>query len=316
MQIVDFTAAHVEQAARIAKINYDEERGHVPVLPPVDSVPDLTEYAENGLGVAALEGGEMLGFLCCKNPWDNAWHIPGLRHVFSPMGANGTISLGRAKIYARLYETAGAKWVKAGAGSHGICLYAHDTAGQAQFFRYGFGMRCIDAIRGLDGVADTECDGYTFNELTPDEAIVTMPLDNRLHGYLLDSPFFLYRAEHNETDYKEYLNMNKPTCFAAEFEGRTVAYFFAEREGETFIMDTPGYYHISAAYCLPEHRGKGLSQRLLYLLTQKLKSQGYNRLGVDYESVNPSGSAFWGKHFDAYTHSVVRRIDELALQEP
>jgi hypothetical protein len=53
----------------------------------------------------------------------------------------------------------------------------------------------------------------------------------------------------------------------------------------------------------------------LNVLTQKLKTQGYTRLGVDYESFNPSGSGFWQKHFDAYTYGVVRRIDEGALQK-
>ena len=55
MQIIDFTAAHVEQAAQIAKQNYEEERGFVPALPPIDTVPDLTPYAVNNLGVAAFE---------------------------------------------------------------------------------------------------------------------------------------------------------------------------------------------------------------------------------------------------------------------
>ena len=74
MRIVDFTAAHVAQAARIAKQNYEEERGHVPALPPVDEIPDLTPYAENGLGVAAYEDGAMVGFLCCVSPFENAFH--------------------------------------------------------------------------------------------------------------------------------------------------------------------------------------------------------------------------------------------------
>ena len=88
-----------------------------------------------------------------------------------------------------------------------------------------------------------------------------------------------------------------------------------EHGGETFVQDTPGYIHISAAYCLPEHRRKGISRHLLSLLLQELKGKGYSRLGVDFESINPSGSGFWLKHFSAYTHSVVRRIDESVLQK-
>jgi hypothetical protein len=39
----------------------------------------------------------------------------------------------------------------------------------------------------------------------------------------------------------------------------------------------------------------------------------YTRLGVDFESLNPTAYGFWLKYFDAYTHSVVRRIDEKAV---
>ena len=39
----------------------------------------------------------------------------------------------------------------------------------------------------------------------------------------------------------------------------------------------------------------------------------YVRLGVDCESMNPTALGFWSKYFDAYTHSVVRRIDENAI---
>ena len=40
----------------------------------------------------------------------------------------------------------------------------------------------------------------------------------------------------------------------------------------------------------------------------------YTMLGVDFESINPSGSGFWLKFFHAYTNGVVRRIDERIMQ--
>jgi hypothetical protein len=50
MKVVDFTSAHVERAARIAKQNYEQERGLVPALPPVGNMLDLAPFAENGRG--------------------------------------------------------------------------------------------------------------------------------------------------------------------------------------------------------------------------------------------------------------------------
>jgi GNAT superfamily N-acetyltransferase len=315
MQIIDFTAAHVEQAAQIALQNYEEERGFVPALPPVDKVPDLTQFAKNNLGVAAFEGDTMLGFLCGHGVWNNAWDIPGLRNVFSPLHANGTVSENRAKIYARLYQAAGEKWAGVGAASHAVCLYAHDKQAGEQFYRYGFGIRCVDAIRGMDDITTPICDAYGFFELSPEDILDVLPLENRLDKGYIDSPFFMYRKQSNETDLLKSYERFQSVYFVAKHNGEIVAFIRAELDGEIFVQDTPGYLHCKGLYCLPEHRGKGISQNLLILLVQKLKAQGYTRLGVDFESFNPSGSGFWLKHFTAYTHSVVRRIDESAIKK-
>ena len=71
--------------------------------------------------------------------------------------------------------------------------------------------------------------------------------------------------------------------------------------------------YLCSALVLPEHRGKGIFQGLLNYAITKLKAEGFDSLGVDFESFNPTASGFWLKYFTAYTKSVVRRIDECAL---
>jgi GNAT superfamily N-acetyltransferase len=204
----------------------------------------------------------------------------------------------------------GEKWVRAGAFSHAICLYAHDREVQEQFFRYGFGLRCVDAIRTVDEIDMLACEGYTFSELAPEAVLKVLPLENMLDDYYINSPFFMYREQSSEAEFLEKYEHFKSVYFIAEHEGRIVAFIRAELDGETFIQNTPGYLHVKGAYCLPEHRGKGLNHNLMSMLMQKLKMMGYTRLGVDFESLNPTAYGFWLKYFDAYTHSVVRRIDE------
>jgi len=34
---------------------------------------------------------------------------------------------------------------------------------------------------------------------------------------------------------------------------------------------------------------------------------------VDFETFNPTAYGFWSKHFELYTNSLTRRIDECAL---
>lgn len=313
IRIEDFTASHIGQAQEIALQNYHTEQSIVKTLPLVDNVPDLTPFAENGLGVAAFEDNKMVGFLCCFPPNKNAFRSTDAVGVFSPMGANGAVGENRAKTYALLYQAAGEKWVKAGASSHGICLYAHDKEAQEQFFRYGFGMRCIDAIRDTKEVQVHPCLNYNFSELKTDEFLQILPFEHMLDAHMAASPTFILRPSESELSFMEKAIRSNARYFIAKTGDKIAAIIKAQREGETFICDKPGYIHITGAYCLSEHRGKGVYQNLLNLLVCTLKKEGYVYIGVDFESINPTAYGFWNKYFDAYTCGVVRRIDEHVL---
>ena len=289
-----------------------DEREHVSSLPPVSSVPDLRPFAENGLGVAAFEGDAMIGFLCCVSPFKNAFRSTKATGVFSPMGAHGAAG-DRGSIYARMYREAGEKWARAGASSHAICLYAHDKEARRQLFQYGFGARCVDAIRGMDDIKVSPCPGFEFYELAPDEFSKLLPLNHSLDAHMAASPIFILRPSHTEESFVEDAIKSHSMFFVAAYGDRIVAFIRAARGGETFVRDAQGYAHVDGAFCAPEHRGKGLPQTLLNTLIQKLRDQGYTRLGVDFESLNPAAYGFWLKYFAAYTHSVVRRIDENAV---
>jgi len=313
MQIVPFAAAHVARAARLALRNYRAERLHVSALPPVFTWPDLTAFAQNGLGVAAVEGDALLGFLCAVPPFRNAFRSTDATGVLSPMHANGAVEEGRANIYARMYQAAGAMWAKAGASSHAVCLYAHDVEGQQQFFRYGFGLRCVDAIRGIAQIDIRPCAGFCFDELPPEEYGRVLPLVHLLDAHMTESPTFMLRPSDAEAAFVAEAIESGSRFFVARTSGEIIAFARVQPQGETFICDAPGYMHVTGAFCLPEYRGKGVYQGLFNALLRTLRTQGNTRLGVDFESINPAAHGFWLKHFDAYAHGLVRRIDERAL---
>lgn len=313
MKIIEFTADHIEQASQIVEQNYNDECKIVSVLPLIPTVSDLTPFVKNGLGVAAFDNDKMVGFLCVVGPFQKAFRSTDAVGIFSPMGANGTLGSKRAEVYARMYQAASEKWVKAGASSHAVCLYAHDKEAQEQFFRYGFGMRTVDAIRGMDEIKVSPCERYDFSELPPEEILSVLPLENMLDEGFIASPFFMFREKENEVEFLKKYNHFQSIYVIAKQQNKIIAFMRAEHDGENFICDTPGYIHIKGAYCLPDHRNKGVNKVLLNMLIQKLKNQGYTRLGVDFESINPLGSRFWLKYFSAYTYGVVRRIDEHAI---
>lgn len=313
MNIVDFTADHIKAAVEIARQNYEEERGYVHALPPVDTLLDMKPYADNGLGVAAFEGDTMVGFLCSVPPFKNAFRSTNANGVFSPIGANGVIGKNRGKVYARLYQEAGEKWVRAGASSHAICLYAHDKEAQEQFFQYGFGLRCVDAIRKMDVIETSHCMDYEFVELSQGEYTSVYHLDQLLNQHQCNSPFFMNRKPSSLQSFINSYEKSNSKFFVAKHNGKICAYLKILKDGETFIANDKDYIHIGGAFCLPEHRGKGVYTNLLNYVIQILRQEDYSRLGVDFESINPNAWGFWLKYFNAYTHSLVRRIDENVL---
>lgn len=313
MKIVELTKAWLPAAARLAEENYEEERRAVPALPQDVKLPSLETLAANGLGVAAVEGEELLGFLGAYGPWEPVFCTRDVRGVFSPIHAHGARQENRTLIYQRMYQAAAEKWVKAGASSHAISLYAHDEQAKDAFYTYGFGMRCMDLIRDLsdpEGQNHAQCEYF---ELPIDRQQELRPMRSALSDHLAQSPSFMRQSEADCQTWIAGRETKPPRTFAAARGGKIIAYIEVTEKGENFAVNGPYTRNICGAYCLPECRGEHVAQGLLRHIFKTLASEGYSRLGVDCESFNPTALHFWSKFFTAYTHSVVRRIDENAI---
>lgn len=320
MKIVDFAGEYLPQAQALLQRNYEEEKEAVPALPELDP-PSLDAFAENGLGVAALDGGRLLGYLGVYPAFDSLWGIKGLRGVFSPLHGHAAVPEGRGELYARLYQAAAEKWVRAGAASHGIALWAHDLQAQERFVRYGFGMRCVDAVRELSPASG------------PGEALpcVELPAFSPEHGlpagdweqvaelsrllteYEASSPYFLWNPPvTRERFLAEYDPADR--YFAVRREGRCIAFLKVVSGGaETFVSEAGCMLNVTGAFCLPRFQGTGVYAALLDYVCGVLWEEGSTHLGVDFESINPAGWGFWNKHFAAYDYGYVRRVDETVV---
>jgi len=313
MKIIDFTKEMIPDACRLAMENYAEECKAVPALPEEVYLPPFDETAENGLGVAAVEGDSLLGYLCAYGPWEPVFCTQNVRGVFSPLHAHGAVTENRRRIYQRMYQAAAEKWVKAGAASHAVTLYAHDRAANEAFFTYGFGMRCIDLIRSAERIGCARPENCGCLELSSDSQSRLRDMRKGLSDHLAQSPCFMKDSPEDTADWIAKRESHPPRTFAAEIGGRIAAYIEMKPEGENFASYSPDMLNICGAYCLPEFRGSGVMSSLLDYALAVLRSEGFERLGVDCESFNPTALNFWTKHFEIYTHSVVRRIDDNAL---
>jgi GNAT superfamily N-acetyltransferase len=330
-------------------LNYEEERSALPLLPHIDTLPDLNEFVDNHMGVAAFDGGEMLGFLCSVSPFPNPFQLQHVTGAYSPLHAHGAAREDRATIYATMYRAAGEKWAKAGCTSHAVSLYLHDTAARAQFEQYGFGLQGFFAIRAMEEIPakdmpeDISAQPYPdrhsindiptqpdpdrhlvqsislpplshpnirFYELPPNEHAAILPLANALVEHFHHSPMFIFFPQETEASLLAESRARNLRYFVAEAKGNIIAYYKVSADGENFICETDGMVNICGAYCLPDYRGQGIAQNLLNHLIDTLRSEGLTRLGVDFESFNPTARGFWLKYFSPYNAGFFRRIDE------
>lgn len=313
MRITDFNHNHIDQSIELVKQNYEQERQSVSSLPKITTFQNLSKFADNKLGVAAFENNDLLGFLCCYKPWNNAFGTTEVKGTFSPIHAHGAVLSNRDMIYKRLYQAAAEKWLISKVLSHSIGLYAHDTNAINSFFTNGFGLRFIDAIRPMKEIACKHLQNFIYCELIKDKMIDILPLNNLLISHLSQSPIFLRYPQLNESDFINKLEDENCRYFVAYKDNLIAAYIKISSEGENFATTDVTMQNICGAYCLNEYRGSDLFQNLLNFVIIKLKNEGFTRLGVDFESFNPNSYGFWLKYFTAYTYGVVRRIDERIL---
>ena len=313
MQIIDFTKDWLSQAQTLVQQNYREACAALPALPNA-AIPPLDHFAENGMGVAAVEEDRLLGFLGGYLPFRPVYCTQNDAGVWSPLHAHAVQKEDCEKIWQRLYQATAEKWTANSAVYHSITLYTHDTEAQKALFFYGFGARCADLIRPLEELPTALLSGgITFAEVCAADSPLLHPLRTGLMEHLGQSPCFMRLTDAQRNDTLKIRETEPPRMFAAFDNGKPIAYIELDEEAENFVTYTPGMWNICGAYCLPEYRGKGIAQVLLAHIIRTLRAENCTLLGVDCETFNPTAIRFWSKYFTPYTTSVVRRIDENAV---
>jgi GNAT superfamily N-acetyltransferase len=318
IRFTDLTALHAGEATALVLDATRREMEHVPCLPAGQLAgafeKTITHAVTNGTGVAAMDGGSLVGFMAFYGPIDRLFG--NARGAISPLHGHAMTGNNREWLTSMLFQHAAERIVARGMTSLAIALYAHDKAAASALSLLGFGIRNADAIRDLDLPLDVAAaDGYTFTELGPGEVMAVHPLENGLIRHLRSSPTFLPVSEMSEETFREERSRDA-RFFAARAGSETVGYLKVSDEGENILTTAPDMLNITGAFLLPEHRGRGVYDALLAYAIDTLRSEGVRRLGVDFETMNPAARHFWGRYFVTYTHSFVRRIDDGILEDP
>jgi len=93
-------------------------------------------------------------------------------------------------------------------------------------------------------------------------------------------------------------------------DGAAVAYLRFE-PSEQIVLPTSAEttVAITGAFTRKDLRGMGIGAELLRTGLEWAHSADYLHCSVDFESANLPGSAFWVRHFEPVTQSLMRRVD-------
>lgn len=311
MEIKKLDMRYLDAIMKLAYENYLEECKETKSLPEVERVADLSYFASKGLGVVALEDNQVVGFWAHFVPWDGAFDL-NVKGTFTPVHAHGAVVTNRARIYKKMYEELAKELVSQEVMYHAIAFYAHDNVAKEAMWQYGFGMRCADAMKNLTCGEVISLDGITYEELPEAKASKIRELRRKLFFHLHKSPTFMSATNEQFEAWIQKAEHRGSRLFVAKAGNEIVAFFEVCAEGETFVSEGENARHICGAYCEESYRGK-VAVGLLSYVEQTLYKEGILRLGVDFETFNPTAYGFWSKHFEIYTNSLTRRIDECAL---
>ena len=154
LKIHPLKTEHLQDAAALVGVRYKDLRAKEPLLPDrYQQAANLMPLLENihkhgGPGVAAIQDGRLVGFLC-------GWLMPdfrGKRSVFSPEWANAAEMNNSATIYEELYRKLAAVWVWEKYTAHYLSIFPNDTEAIQAWHHLGFGMTGVDSVRGLEPI--------------------------------------------------------------------------------------------------------------------------------------------------------------------
>ncbi len=312
IRFAPFSEAHVPDAAALAHQAYRNELRHVPAL-AADGVPDLLRDAiaglvRDGTGVAALDGDHLVGYLAFFGPYPK--FFGNGTGCFSPLHGSAVTGGDRARLTSLLFQHAAERMVDRSVDTFAITSWHHDDEVRDALASNGFGIRNADAIRMVDPPLETTPPpGIVYQDVPWEDAGSLLSLTNGLIRHLRQSPTFLASQEYTVESYAERLEERR-TRHVVAFDGETpIGYVELCDDGENILTTAPDMCNICGAFLEAAYRGRGIYDGLLAFVLETLRTEGIRRVGVDFETMNPTALHFWTRYFDRYTTSLARRID-------
>jgi GNAT superfamily N-acetyltransferase len=312
MQIIPFDRTHIPAASAVFAGSFKMQRQFVPHLSDrfetaAETVPLLQRMFQNHSGLAAVEGGELLGYLM----WftiDN-FRNSNRKAAYCPVWAHGASPEKQAVVYRALYRAASAQWAETGCEVHAVTLLAHNQDVLQTWFWSGFGLTVVDAVRPAVPLGIADRTGATVRQAQLDDAEILADLEaEHWHHYVAAPVFMNPTPPSSAAEFVELLQSPGGSAWLAFVDNKPAGYLRLEASssGAAEIVAADTTISITGAYVIPALRGHKIAPALIDRALTHYSTQGYQACSVDFESINPEAAVFWMRYFDPASYSVLR----------
>lgn len=308
---VPMTRDHLEPATELFIENYKHEQEESPFLP--SRVIDEPEWIYRALearlskpGVAVVEHNQLLAYMVTgfQFPWK------GQQAVLVPEYCHGAVKKQKRELYQRMYMHLSQEWVDHHIHLQMIGHFAHDTILQETLYQLGFGAILAERLR--DCTALNTPHGMEIQEEQDASKLLNIQMEH--NAYYSKAPIFILKptSPHEVLEELE-AHVRQGDVFLVYYEQEEpCAYMIVGNstiDGEGFLLQNTNTAQIKSAFARPGIRSKGIGKALLQRAIEWSQARGYERIFVEHETANFSGSIFWHKYFDPYIYFSMRYID-------
>ena len=308
---VPMTKEYLEPATDLFIGNYKHEQEKSPLLPA--RVITEPEWIYHGLeahlanpGVAVIEHNQLCAYMITGSqfPWK------GQQAVFVPEYCHSAVEEQKRELYQRMYMHLSQQWVNHRIHLQMIGHFAHDAILQETLYQLGFGAILAERLR--DCSALNQPHEVIIQEEKDASKLLQIQIEH--NDYYAKAPIFILKptSPHEVLDELEAHAREGDVFFVYYEQEKPCAYMIVGNstiDGEGFLLQNTNTAQIKSAYARPDIRRKGIGKALLQRVIEWSQAHSYERIFVEHETANFSGSIFWQKHFNPYIYFSMRYID-------
>ena len=309
--LVPMTREYLEPATELFIRNYKHEQKKSPLLPSrVITEPEWIFHALEARldnpGAVIVEHNHVLAYMVTgfRFPWK------GQQAVLVPEYCHSAVEKQKRELYQRMYLHLSQEWINNHIHLQMIGHFAHDTILQETLYQLGFGAILAERLR--DCSALNPAHQMVIQEEQDAGKLLNIQIEH--NEYYSKAPIFIRKSTSRSEVLDELeAHVQQGDVFLVYYEQEEpCAYMIVGNStigGEGFLLQNTNTAQIKSAYARPGIRGKGIGKALLQRAIEWSQAHGYERIFVEHETANFSGSIFWQKHFNPYVYFSMRYID-------